>query len=64
LRHERLTTRTERPLTKEQANARDYAEIETIEKGGPIANADYTIVNESDLTNLLNQLDSTVEKIV
>lgn len=64
LRHKRLTIRTERPLTKEQADARDYAEIETIEKGGPIANADYTIVNESDLTNLLTQLDNIVKKIV
>jgi dephospho-CoA kinase len=63
LRHQRLTTRAERPLTLEQANDRDYAEIESIEKGGPIANADYTIVNESDLRNLLNQLDNIVEKI-
>jgi len=34
-----------RPLTKEEAQKRDFAEIENIEKGGPIAMADYTILN-------------------
>lgn len=36
-----------RPLTAVQAQERDYAEIEHIEKGGPIAMADYTLVNEN-----------------
>lgn len=35
-----------RPLTAAQARARDFAEIENIEKGGPIVMADFTIVNE------------------
>lgn len=35
-----------RPLTAAQAHARDFAEIENIEKSGPIVMADYTIVNE------------------
>jgi len=34
-----------RSFTKKEAKARDYAEIENIEKGGPIAMADFTIVN-------------------
>jgi dephospho-CoA kinase len=37
-----------RPLTPDEAKKRDYSEIENIEKGGPIAMADYTIINESD----------------
>jgi len=52
MRYDRLVKRTvidakmiNRPMTKEQAQARDFAEIEKIEKGGPIAMADYTIVN-------------------
>ena len=46
VRHQRLKHRPVRPLTDEEATAREYAEIESIEKGGPIANADYTIVND------------------
>jgi dephospho-CoA kinase len=34
-----------RSFTKEEAESRDYAEIENSEKGGPIAMADFTIVN-------------------
>ena len=48
-RHKRLSHRAERPLTSEEAASRDEAEIENINKGGPIAMADFTIVNESSL---------------
>lgn len=41
-----------RPATREQSQSRDYAEIENIEKGGPIAMADYHIVNHSSIENL------------
>ena len=34
-----------RPLDEKEAKKRDYAEIENIEKGGPIVMADFTIVN-------------------
>ena len=34
-----------RPFTEEEGKSRDYAEIENIEKGGPIAMADFIIVN-------------------
>jgi len=34
-----------RSFSKKEAQARDYAEIENIEKGGPIAMADFTIDN-------------------
>ncbi|HEX5448223.1 MAG TPA: AAA family ATPase [Candidatus Saccharimonadales bacterium] len=57
LRHQRLTKRPVRPLSENEANARDYAEIENIEKGGPIANADYTLTNDSDQAKLLADLD-------
>ena len=58
LRHKRLSTRDVRPMTEEQVTAREYAEIENIEKGGPIANADYTLVNDGDLTMLTGQLEA------
>lgn len=60
LRHARLANRPVRPLDAEQANLRDYDEIESIEKGGPIANADYTIVNNSTLQDLHNQLGAAL----
>jgi dephospho-CoA kinase len=41
----------------EEAVSRDHAEIENIEKGGPIALADYTIVNNGSRENLVGQLD-------
>jgi dephospho-CoA kinase len=60
VRHERLAHRPVRPLTDEQATSREDAEIENMEKGGPIANADYTIVNETALDSLITQLDATL----
>ncbi len=51
-RHERLGSRKERPLTGEEASSRDKAEIENINKGGPIAVADYTIINEGSLDDI------------
>ncbi len=54
-RYGRLTTRSSRRLTLEEAIGRDKAEIENIAKGGPIAMADFTIINESSLENLREQ---------
>jgi len=51
-RYARLTTRLNRRLTVEEATSRDKAEIENTNKGGPIAMADFTIINESSLENL------------
>jgi dephospho-CoA kinase len=51
-RHARLAYRIERPLTLEEAANRDKSEIENINKGGPIAMADFTIVNETSLEEL------------
>jgi dephospho-CoA kinase len=51
-RYARLTSRSSRRLKLEEAISRDKAEIENIAKGGPIAMADFTIVNESSLENL------------
>lgn len=63
LRHERLAKRPVRPLTEEQVTAREYAEIENIEKGGPIANADYTIVNDGTPEELTANLEKILAKI-
>jgi len=59
-RYARLGERPDRPLTLEQAASRDRAEIENVNKGGPIAIADFTIVNEA----ALNDLNQETERIV
>lgn len=62
-RYSRLMNRPVRPLTREQAVARDYQEIETLEKGGPIAIADYTLLNDGTPEELLHQLDSLLTRL-
>lgn len=63
LRHHRLTTRPIRPLTIEEANSRDWAEIENLEKGGPIAIADYYVHNEGDIDSLHKHIDELIRKL-
>lgn len=57
LRHRRLTQRPIRPLTEAEANQRDWAEIENLEKGGPIAIADHYIINDGNLDTFHQQID-------
>lgn len=52
-----------RPLTAKEAKLRDFAEIENLEKGGPIAMADYTILNTKNLKFLMKQLREIFIKI-
>jgi dephospho-CoA kinase len=63
LRYERLMQRPERPLTPEEAQARDIAEIEYLEKGGPIAIADYTLLNNADSDALIAALDALIVRL-
>ena len=56
-RHGRLAHRAERALTVEEADSRDKSEIENINKGGPIAIADFTIVNEGSLEELSKETE-------
>jgi dephospho-CoA kinase len=62
-RHSRLATRRIRPLTNQEAKARDKSEIENINKGGPIALADFTIINESSLKELKEQTQCIIERL-
>ncbi len=62
-RHQRLAERKVRPLTHTEANARDYAEIENLEKGGPIANADHYLANEGSVELLLKDLQKLLPEI-
>ena len=63
VRSARLTARPVRPLTPEEAVGRDRAEIENINKGGPIAMADLTVINESSLDNLTQQTERIIAQV-
>jgi dephospho-CoA kinase len=56
-RYERLKRRVIRPLTLEEARSRDIAEIEHLNKGGPIAIADYLIKNDTNKEEYEKQLE-------
>ncbi|MGB4761838.1 MAG: AAA family ATPase [Candidatus Saccharimonas sp.] len=63
VRKQRMAKRPERPMTPEEVDARDWEEIETIEKGGPIAVADYFVHNEENLEAFYSHLDQALEHI-
>jgi len=60
-RYARLLCRTIRPLNDQEAVSRDRSEIENLNKAGPIAMADFTILNESTLENLQHQAEKILE---
>jgi len=62
-RHGRLAHRAKRPLTLEEAANRDKSEIENINKGGPIAMADFTIVNEASLEELEKETERVLSAL-
>lgn len=62
-RHKRLTTRPVRPLTNDEAEIRDVAQIEQLEQGGPIAMADYTVLNEGTMEEMQHALDLIIATI-
>lgn len=63
LRYERVAKRPNRPFNAQQIRERDYSEIENMEKGGPIAMADYFILNDSSTEHLEDQLKTILKEI-
>lgn len=59
-RYRRLEHRQIRPLTFNEASGRDEAEIVKINKGGPIAMADFTIINEGSLDDLQKEVEKAL----
>jgi len=59
-RYSRLAGRANRRLTREEAASRDKAEIENVNKGGPIAMADFTVINESSLDTLRKETERII----
>ena len=62
-RYERISRRPIRPLTPEQAQSRDVAEIETMEKGGPIAMADLFLFNDEDLQEFREATRRLIDRV-
>jgi dephospho-CoA kinase len=52
-----------RSFSQAESKVRDYAEIENSHKAGPIAMADYTLINISTVENLNKQIDSILLEI-
>ncbi len=63
LRYKQLAHRHFRPLGEKEARERDNAEIEHLEKGGPIAAADYFLANERSVDELLSDLQKLMKGI-
>ncbi|NVN96904.1 AAA family ATPase [Candidatus Nomurabacteria bacterium] len=57
----RMENRPVRPLSKEDVISRDYSQIANLHQAGPIARADWTIVNEGTKENLQRELDKIIE---
>jgi dephospho-CoA kinase len=64
LRYQRIETRKIRPLTQKIARERDIAELLNLNKGMPIAIADYLIENNSDREELKEKVDKFIDEIV
>lgn len=63
IRYERLAMRAVRPLSHKDAFIRDIAEIEKLNKSGPIAAADYLIENNEQKEQLYDKLGRLCEKL-
>lgn len=64
VRYRRLSQRSVRPIPKEECYARDVAELEKLNKGGPIAIADYTVENNTDkISDLHQKIDSPLSRL-
>jgi dephospho-CoA kinase len=70
LRYERISKRhsdaadtalRNRNFTAEEARTRDFAEIENIEKAGPIAMADFTIINTGTMDDFKKEIKKFIK---
>jgi len=63
LRYDRVAKRPGRSFDATAIRERDRSEIENLEKGGPIAAADYYILNNSTVEDMENRLNEILEEI-
>ena len=63
IRHKRVAKRPERAFNAEEIQERDRSEIENLEKGGPIAMADYYLLNNGSVEELEKDVDEVLKKV-
>ena len=63
VRRKRLAERPVRPFNAQEAAERDKTEIENLEKGGPIAIADYYVDNSADIKTFHDNFADLCKKI-
>lgn len=64
IRYKRVAIRPDRPFDEEAIKYRDISEIENLYKGGPIAFADYYILNNGNKEEELDNLKKIIEEEV
>lgn len=63
IRHRRVGKRLERPFNPAEIQERDRSEIENLEKGGPIAMADYYVLNNGTVEELHTRMGEILEEM-
>lgn len=64
IRYRRLSYRAVRPVSIDESRQRDIAELEELNKGGPIAIADYIVENNSDnIDDLYQKIDNLLKRL-
>ncbi|MBQ6355225.1 AAA family ATPase [Candidatus Saccharibacteria bacterium] len=63
MRYKRVAERIERPFNLQEIRDRDKSEIENLEKGGPIAAADYYVLNDGSIAELHERIAAVLAEI-
>lgn len=63
LRYKRVAERPDRPFNRNEIMERDRSEIENLEKGGPIAAADYYILNDGTIEEENQKMDEILKEV-
>lgn len=63
IRYVRVARRPERPFDATAIRERDRSEIENLEKGGPIAAADYYVLNNGSKDDIYGRMEEILGKI-
>lgn len=63
LRYSRIGERADRPFNREEIENRDVTEIENLAKGGPIAYADYFILNNGNKEEMINRIEEILSEV-
>lgn len=63
IRYKRGVARPERPFQLDEIKERDRSEIENLEKGGPIAAADYYILNNGTIEDMEARIKEILDKV-